>query len=61
MIKARQHREFLRKVIIYAGLGLFTLFVLFPFAIMLIPSFKHWPLHLVAGDGSDPAGLYQCL
>ena len=41
MIKARQHREFLRKVIIYAGLGLFTLFVLFPFAIMLISSFKY--------------------
>ena len=41
MIKARQRREFLRKVIIYAGLGLFTLFVLFPFAIMLISSFKY--------------------
>ena len=41
MIKARQRKEFLRKVIIYAGLGLFTLFVLFPFAIMLISSFKY--------------------
>ena len=41
MIKARQRREFLRKVIIYAGLGLFTFFVLFPFAIMLISSFKY--------------------
>ena len=41
MIKARQRREFLRKVIIYAGLGLFALFVLFPFAIMLISSFKY--------------------
>ena len=41
MIKARQRREFLRKAIIYAGLGLFTLFVLFPFAIMLISSFKY--------------------
>ena len=41
MIKARQRREFLRKVIIYAGLGLFTLFVLFPFAIMIISSLKY--------------------
>ena len=41
MIKARQRKEFLRKVIIYAGLGLFALFVLFPFAIMLISSFKY--------------------
>ncbi len=41
MIKARQRKELLRKTIIYAGLILFSLFVLFPFAIMLISSFKH--------------------
>ena len=41
MIKARQRKELLRKTIIYAGLILFSLFVLFPFAIMLISSYKH--------------------
>ena len=41
MIKARRRKELLRKTIIYAGLFLFALFVLFPFAIMLISSFKH--------------------
>ena len=41
MIKARRRNELLRKTIIYAGLILFSLFVLFPFAIMLISSFKH--------------------
>lgn len=41
MIKARRRKELLRKTIIYAGLILFSLFVLFPFAIMLISSFKH--------------------
>ena len=41
MIKARRRKELLRKTIIYAGLVLFSLFVLFPFAIMLISSFKH--------------------
>lgn len=41
MIKTRQRKELLRKTIIYAGLLLFSLFVLFPFAIMLISSFKH--------------------
>lgn len=41
MIKARRRKELLRKTIIYAGLLLFSLFVLFPFAIMLISSFKH--------------------
>ena len=41
MIKKKQRKEFWRKLIIYTGLGLFALFVLFPFAIMLISSFKH--------------------
>ena len=41
MIKARRRKELLRKTIIYAGLILFSLFVLFPFEIMLISSFKH--------------------
>lgn len=41
MIKARKRKELVRKSIIYFGLGLFALFVLFPFAIMLISSFKH--------------------
>lgn len=41
MIKARRRKELLRKTIIYAGLLLFSLFVLFPFAIMLLSSFKH--------------------
>ena len=41
MIKARRRKELLRKTIIYAGLILFSLFVLFPFAIILISSFKH--------------------
>jgi len=41
MIKARRQKELLRKTIIYAGLILFSLFVLFPFAIMLISSLKH--------------------
>ena len=41
MIKVRRRKELLRKTIIYAGLFLFALFVLFPFAIMLISSFKH--------------------
>ena len=41
MIKAKKRKEFVRKSIIYFGLGLFALFVLFPFAIMLISSFKH--------------------
>lgn len=41
MIKARRRKELLRKTIIYAGLIVFSLFVLFPFAIMLISSFKH--------------------
>lgn len=41
MIKARRRKELLRKIIIYSGLILFALFVLVPFAIMLISSFKH--------------------
>ena len=41
MIKEKRRREFLRKLVIYCGLGLFALFVLFPFAIMLISSFKY--------------------
>ena len=41
MIKARRRKELLRKTIIYTGLILFSLFVLFPFAIMLISSFKY--------------------
>lgn len=41
MIKAKKRNELLRKIIIYSGLVLFALFVLFPFAIMLISSFKH--------------------
>lgn len=41
MIKTRRRKEFLRKSIIYFGLALFALFVLFPFAIMLISSLKH--------------------
>ena len=41
MIKARKRKETLRKIIIYSGLILFALFVLVPFAIMLISSFKH--------------------
>lgn len=41
MIKARRRKELLRKTIIYTGLILFSLFVLFPFAIMLISSYKH--------------------
>lgn len=41
MIKTKRRKELLRKSIIYFGLVLFALFVLFPFAIMLISSFKH--------------------
>ena len=41
MIKEKRRRELLRKLVIYCGLGLFALFVLFPFAIMLISSFKY--------------------
>ena len=41
MIKARKRKETLRKSIIYSGLILFALFVLVPFAIMLISSLKH--------------------
>lgn len=41
MIKMRKRKELLRKLIIYFGLALFALFVLIPFAIMLISSFKH--------------------
>ena len=41
MIKAKKRKELLRKTIIYSGLILFALFVLVPFAIMLISSFKH--------------------
>ena len=41
MIKRRNRKEILRKIIIYAGLILFALFVLFPFAIMVISSLKH--------------------
>ena len=41
MIKARKRKETLRKIIIYSGLVLFALFVLVPFAIMLISSLKH--------------------
>ena len=41
MIKAKRRKELLRKSIIYFGLVLFALFVLFPFAIMLISSLKH--------------------
>ncbi len=41
MIKARKRKELLRKTIIYTGLVLFALFVLVPFAIMLISSLKH--------------------
>lgn len=41
MIKARRRKEWLRKLIIYSGLVLFALFVLFPFAIMVISSLKH--------------------
>lgn len=41
MIKAKKRKELLRKTIIYSGLTLFALFVLVPFAIMLISSFKH--------------------
>ncbi|MBR5570823.1 MAG: carbohydrate ABC transporter permease [Oscillospiraceae bacterium] len=41
MIKARKRKEILRKIIIYSGLILFALFVLVPFAIMLISSLKH--------------------
>lgn len=41
MIKAKKRKELLRKTIIYSGLVLFALFVLVPFAIMLISSFKH--------------------
>ena len=41
MIKARRRKEWLRKLIIYSGLVLFALFVLLPFAIMVISSLKH--------------------
>ena len=41
MIKEKRRRELLRKLVIYCGLSLFALFVLFPFAIMLISSFKY--------------------
>ena len=41
MIKEKRRRELLRKLVIYCGLGLFALFVLFPFAIMLISSFRY--------------------
>ena len=41
MIKEKRRRELLRKLVIYCGLGLFALFVLFPFAIMPISSFKY--------------------
>ena len=41
MIKEKRRRELLRKLVIYCGLGLFALFVLFPFAIMLVSSFKY--------------------
>ena len=41
MIKIKKRKELLRKLIIYFGLALFALFVLIPFAIMLISSFKH--------------------
>lgn len=41
MIKARKRKQTLRKIIIYSGLVLFALFVLIPFAIMLISSLKH--------------------
>ena len=41
MIKARKRKQTLRKIIIYSGLVLFALFVLVPFAIMLISSLKH--------------------
>ena len=41
MIKEKRRRELLRKLVIYCGLGLFALFVLFPFARMLISSFKY--------------------
>ena len=41
MIKARRRKEWMRKLIIYSGLVLFALFVLFPFAIMVISSLKH--------------------
>ena len=41
MIKAKNRKETLRKIIIYSGLILFALFVLVPFAIMLISSLKH--------------------
>ena len=41
MIKARRRKDWLRKLIIYSGLVLFALFVLFPFAIMVISSLKH--------------------
>ncbi len=41
MIKTKRRKEFLRKLIIYTGLTLFAVFVLFPFAIMLISSLKH--------------------
>lgn len=37
----KKRKELLRKLIIYFGLALFALFVLIPFAIMLISSFKH--------------------
>lgn len=41
MIKAKRRKEWLRKLIIYSGLILFALFVLFPFAIMVISSLKY--------------------
>lgn len=41
MIKARKRKETVRKTIIYSGLILFALFVLVPFAIMLISSLKY--------------------
>lgn len=41
MTKKRNKKDFIRKSIIYFGLIAYALFVLFPFAIMLISSLKH--------------------
>lgn len=41
MIKSRKRKELIRKSIIYSGLILFALFVLVPFAIMVLSSLKH--------------------
>ncbi|MBE6981914.1 MAG: carbohydrate ABC transporter permease [Ruminococcaceae bacterium] len=41
MIEVRKRKQLLRKTIIYTGLVLFALFVLVPFAIMVISSLKH--------------------